>query len=132
MPALQIINMKRIAIITMILCSGLIASFSMTGCYYDNEEELYSCDTTNVTYATTITGLLKNYTCLTCHVGVNPSGGFTLTEYQGVKAKVNDSTLWGAINHFDGFSPMPQGANQMSQCDINKIKAWIDAGAPNN
>src|SRR5688572_18598711 len=111
MPAFQIINMKRAAINMMIICSGLIGSFSMTGCYYDNEEELYGngCDTSNVTYSTTITGLLTNYACLSCHVGANPSGGFSLETYTGVKAKVNDSTLWGAINHIYGFSPMPQG-----------------------
>ena len=134
MPARQIINMRRTAIIMTIICSGLFCSLSFSSCYYDVEEELYgsNCDTTNVTYSTTITELLQNYTCLSCHVGSNPSGGFSLETYGGVKAKVNDGTLWGSINHLQGFSAMPQGANKMSQCDINKVKAWMDAGAPNN
>ena len=59
MQALQITIMKKAAIVLMIISSGLIVCFSITGCYYDNEEELYgtSCDTTNVTYSSTITGL---------------------------------------------------------------------------
>jgi hypothetical protein len=55
-----------------------------------------------------------------------------LDTYAGVKAKVDDKRLWGAINHFDTFSPMPQGYGKMSDCDIKKVGAWINAGAPNN
>ena len=107
----------------------------ITGCYYDVEEELYppnNCDTTNVTYSSTISTIINNNACLSCHSGASPSGGFSLESYANVKAKVNDGRLFGSINHSSGFAPMPQGLNKMSQCDINKVKAWIDAGAPNN
>ncbi len=113
----------------------LLISFMGTGCYYDVEEELYpvtNCDTVNVTYSGTVSSIITTYNCTSCHVGNNPSGGFRLDSYTGVKAKVTDNRLWGAINHLPGFAPMPQGQNKMNQCDINKIKAWIDAGAPNN
>ena len=34
----------------------------LTGCYYDVEEELYgTCHTGNVTYSTTITGIINGY-----------------------------------------------------------------------
>ena len=126
--------MKRVAIITFIVFAALTASFSLSGCYYDSVEELYGtgCDTTNVTYSTTIKGLLNTYTCLTCHIGSNPSGGFRLETHADVKAKVTDGTLWGAINHQPGFSSMPQGYIKMTDCELKKVKAWIDAGAPNN
>ena len=106
-----------------------------TGCYYDVEEELYpngNCDTTQVKYTTTIRGLLNNYGCMGCHVGGSASGGIFLENYIQVKASVSNGKLWGAINHLPGFSPMPQGANKMNSCDINKFKAWIDSGAPDN
>lgn len=106
-----------------------------SGCYYDVEEELYpisNCDTSNVTYSGTITAIINSYACLSCHSGSNPSGGFSLEGYNNVKAKVNDSRLFGAINHLPGFTPMPYSLPKMNQCDINKVKAWIDAGAPNN
>ncbi|MFN2440044.1 MAG: hypothetical protein ABR503_12650, partial [Chitinophagaceae bacterium] len=63
---------------------------------------------------------------------VTQSGNISLGDYTSVKTQVNNGKLFGAINHAPGFSPMPQGANKMSQCDINKVKAWVDAGAPNN
>ncbi|HVG42646.1 MAG TPA: hypothetical protein VM888_13635, partial [Chitinophagaceae bacterium] len=90
------------------------------------------CSTTSVTYSATITGLLSTYACTSCHSGPAPSGNFSLVGYTNVKAKVTDNRLLGAINHASGFSPMPQGGPKMSDCDISKIKKWIDAGAPQN
>ena len=113
----------------------ILSITALCGCYYDVEEELYptlNCDTAHVTYSGTITSLINNYSCLSCHGGASPSAGFGLDGYSKVKAKVDDGRLLGAISHTQGFAPMPQGMNQMNQCDINKLKAWIDAGAPNN
>lgn len=111
----------------------IISFVLLTGCYYDVEEELYgNCNTSNVTYSTTIKGIIIGYSCLSCHTGPSPSGGFSLEGYNNVKAKVDDGRLFGAITHASGFAPMPQGYSKMTQCDINKVKAWIDAGAPNN
>jgi hypothetical protein len=118
-----------------VLTGMVMLSFFESGCYYDKEEELYpngNCDTAHVTYTTVIASLINNYGCLGCHYGPAPSGGFSLQGYQNVKAKVTDGRLYGAISHAAGFSPMPQGAINMSSCDINKVKAWIDAGAPEN
>ena len=89
-----------------------------------------TCDTTKVTYATTITSLLNNYGCLGCHVGANPTGGINLDTYSGIKTVVDNGRLWGAVTHSPGYKPMPDGAAKMNPCDINKVKAWIDAGAP--
>jgi hypothetical protein len=125
--------MKRTAIL-LIIVSVFFGSFSVTGCYYDVEEELYgnACDTANVTYSATITGLLNSYGCVSCHSGATPSGSFRLQTHAEVKAKITDGRLLGAINHTPGFAPMPQGANKMNRCDIEKIEAWANAGAPNN
>jgi hypothetical protein len=112
-----------------------ISLFVSTGCYYDKEEELYGanpCDTNNVSYSNTVSGLMNMYGCLGCHSESNPSGNIILANYAGIKIKVADGSLWGSINHISGFKPMPQAAGKMSTCDLSKIKAWIDAGAPNN
>ena len=90
------------------------------------------CDTTNTTYSVTVTGLLRNYGCLGCHVGPNPVGNIQLGNYSSVKQLADNGKLFGSINWSPGFSKMPQGAPKMADCDISKIKAWIDAGAPNN
>lgn len=116
--------------------SFLLLAFLATGCYYDKEEELYpgngNCTTTDVSYSVTVSNLLSSYGCIGCHSGTAPSGSINLQGYNNVKARVNDGKLMGSINHAPGFSAMPQGGNKMNSCDIAKIKAWIDAGAPNN
>ncbi|HWI92309.1 MAG TPA: hypothetical protein VNT20_13590 [Flavisolibacter sp.] len=109
-------------------------TFIFVSCYYHKEDILYgtNCDTTNVTYSSTIKSLLNNYSCLGCHIGVNPPGGINLETYPNVKTMVDNGRFYGAITHAGGFKPMPDGGPKMNSCDINKIKAWIDAGAPDN
>jgi hypothetical protein len=108
----------------------------LNGCYYDIDEELYGtggpCDASNVTYAVTVSGILQQYGCKGCHSGVSASGGVRLDNFNDVKTQIANGRLWGSINHSSGFSPMPKGGNKMLSCDINKIKAWIDAGSPDN
>jgi hypothetical protein len=113
----------------------LLLSFLILSCKHDVENEVPngpSCDLSNVTYSSTITGIISKYSCLSCHSGSAPTGGFSLEGYSNVKAKVTDGRLFGAINHSPGYAPMPDGQPKMDQCDINKVKTWIDAGAPNN
>lgn len=105
------------------------------GCYYDNEEELYGAceaDAVSVKYSTTVTTILNSYGCTGCHSGGAPSGNINLTAHASVKAVAANGRLYGAISHSSGFQPMPQGGGKMSDCDIKKMKAWIDAGSPNN
>ena len=128
----QILIMKKKIFILCVLSA--ICFFVFTGCYYNKEDLLYgtNCDSSSVTYSSTITSILNNYGCLGCHVGANPSGGINLETYTNVKAIADIGKLFGAINHSPGFNPMPDGAAKMNSCDIKKVKAWIDAGAPNN
>ena len=113
-----------------------LSAILITACTYNKEEELYpntgNCDTNNVSFSTTITPILQKYSCSFCHSSVTMSGNISLANYNSVKTQVNNGRLFGAINHEPGFSQMPQGGNKMNQCDINKVKAWIDAGALNN
>ena len=122
--------MKKIIVIAGLLATG------MTGCYYDVEEDLYppagNCDTANNSFASTVSSILQSNGCTGCHSGGAPSGNISLEGYNNVKTVALSGRLYGAISHAAGFTPMPQGGNKMSTCNINKIKAWIDAGAPNN
>lgn len=90
-----------------------------------------ACDSTNVTFSGTIRPIITNK-CLGCHSGTPPQGNINYSTYNGVKAKVDDGRLWGAINHFPGFSPMPKGGAKLSDCEIKQFRKWMDAGAPNN
>ena len=90
-----------------------------------------SCDTSNPKFSTTITPILETY-CNGCHGGGSPLGNVDYNTYAGVKATVTNGKLIGSIKHLSGYSAMPQNSNALSNCNISKIQAWIDAGAPNN
>jgi len=105
-----------------------------SGCYYDNELELYgapSCDTTAVSYSLFVENIMSD-NCYVCHSAAANFGGVTLEGYDATKVYVNNGRLLGAIKHAPDFSAMPQGAPKLPDCTINKIEAWIDAGALNN
>lgn len=118
--------------ISILLVIGLLIIIS--GCYYDKEDLLYgniTCDTTAVTYSQTIKGILNNNSCMSCHSGTGASAGVNLDTYTNVKTFVTNGKLYGSVSHASGFVAMPVGGS-ISSCDVKKIKAWIDAGAPNN
>jgi hypothetical protein len=116
------------------IVSILTVALLLAGCYADNGEELYNCsaDAASISYSSTVKSILSGNGCTGCHNGSLASGGVELSTYAGIKARVDDQRLWGAVNHLPGFTPMPQGGSKISDCDIKRLKAWIDAGAPNN
>ncbi len=107
----------------------------MTSCYYDNEEELYpnpiECDTTIVTYSASITPIMSN-NCNGCHSSSAPSGNVITDTYEGLKIIADDGSLWGAVNHESGYSPMPKDRPKLNDCDLTKIGIWLDNGALND
>ena len=90
-----------------------------------------ACDTTNVLFTDHIWKLVEN-NCLGCHSGGNPGGGIYLNNYASIVAAVESGKLWGAVNHLQGFSPMPKIANKLSKCNISQIRIWIEDGTPEN
>jgi len=108
---------------------------SVTGCYYDNEEELYpqpvECDTLNITYSATIAPIMET-NCNECHGGSSPSANIRTDTYDGLKIIADDGKLWGAINHENGYSPMPKDRPKLNDCDLKKIEIWLDNGALND
>jgi hypothetical protein len=89
------------------------------------------CDSTQFTYSGAIKTIISNK-CQGCHSGTTASAGIDLSTYLGLKSKVTDGRLWGAVNHLPNFSPMPKNGNKLSECELTQIRKWIDAGAPNN
>lgn len=112
----------------------LTASLIVSGCYYDNEEELYPgniCITENMSYTNNVLVILEN-NCYTCHDQTSNQGGVTLEGYANLKTYVDNGKLLGAIKHLPGFPQMPDGRPKLGQCQIDKIEAWINQGALNN
>ena len=89
------------------------------------------CDTENVSFSTFVKPLLETH-CNGCHSGSAPSGGIDLTTHANVQVYANNGKLYGTIDHQSGFEAMPQGGAKLDDCTIDKVKSWIDAGAPDN
>ncbi|GHU57830.1 hypothetical protein FACS189444_0550 [Spirochaetia bacterium] len=107
-------------------------------CTKQSEDQLLSpstlsCDTINVQYSTTIVAIL-NANCYRCHGAVTNggSGGIILEGYFNLKKWADNGYLVGNITHAPGYVPMPYDGGKLSDCDINKIKAWINQGTKNN
>lgn len=122
---------------TNILTGLSIILLFFNSCYYDKEDQLYPsssiCDTTTpVTYTATVVPLFQQY-CYSCHSGTAASGGgIVMGTYATDKAMAVNGSLYGSISHAAAYSPMPKGLNKMTDCQISKVKKWIDAGSPNN
>ena len=121
----------KIAIIIIFFLSLLSA------CYYDKEELLYnsnssSCDSiNNVSYAQHIAPILQAQ-CSSCHSSSLASGGIVMGTFALDQKIALNGKLYGSITHSAGYSPMPQGTQKLSACQIALIKKWIDSGALNN
>lgn len=119
--------MRNYLIISLLATTVLFGS-----CYYDVEEELYptlECSTDGVTYSGVVEPLIRAK-CYSCHDAATNSGNHTLEGYDKLKSYVDNGKLLGAIKHSPGFSPMPKGQAKLVDCDIEKIEAWVTAGAP--
>lgn len=101
-------------------------------CYYDNEEELYPggtvCDTSNVRYSVEILSIVENE-CYSCHSQGSNVSGFPFDSYEALKEYALNGKLVERTN--DPVSPMPQ-TGLLPECDRATIRAWVNAGAPNN
>jgi hypothetical protein len=97
----------------------------------NNTCSLTDCDTTNVTFTNSILPIINN-NCKGCHSGPAPSGNLNFATYEGIENAALNGSLLGAVTHAPGFTPMPQGGNKLSDCQIDMIRIWIDEGAVNN
>ncbi len=90
-----------------------------------------ACDSTQFKYSANVSVII-NASCTGCHSGAIPSGNIDLSNYNAVKVQALNGRLVGAVTHAVGYSPMPQSANKLSDCQITQITKWVTAGALNN
>lgn len=113
------------------------------GCYKDTEEELYpdwtntgadttGCDTTDVSFVTTIKPILdQNCAISGCHDAASSgNSGYDLSTYAGVN--LSKDRIVGAVRQQTGFSAMPKGGAKLNNCQVSQISAWVTEGAKNN
>lgn len=116
-----------------VFLAGVWLATVPVSCTYRNRQDILNqvCDTSNVTYSGTVSGIMTEY-CTGCHGGNSPSDGIALETYAQVKTFASSGQLWGTMNHDNGYKPMPQGTPKLDPCTLNKLYAWILKGAPND
>ena len=114
--------------------SLLFTIVTLSSCYYDNEEELYPdylnpCDTLPATYTNNVKAII-DANCATsgCHTGVAPTGGLFLDTYQQVSAIALNGDLSNRVIVQKNMPP----SGPLSNCDMETLQNWINAGAPEN
>jgi len=115
-----------------------ITVVSLNGCKKENEENLFpedltNCDTTAViSYSANLLPLFQSQ-CYSCHSAQAQLGGFNMEDFTTLKASSVNGTLYEVLT-LPRSNPraMPPGGTSLPDCDILKIKAWADRGAPNN
>lgn len=116
-----------------ITLATLLLSTALTGCYYDNEEDLYIgsnlCDTSNMTFTADIKPMFAE-NCDQCHSGSAPQGGISTDNYQSVVTYID--RIYGSVNQLGGYRPMPDNGDKLPDCNLNKINAWIIQGLKEN
>ena len=126
--------MKRIIIS---LATVSIFLLFLNSCYYDNAEALYptlssTCDTTNVTFSTTIVSILNN-NCYSCHsnaTAASSGNNIKVQNYADVVAIA--ARLIGSVKHTGPYSPMPKNGGTLKACSVTQLDIWIRNGMPNN
>jgi len=107
----------------------LLLALFIASCTSENEEDLFGdpvCETTNMSFSKDIAPIM-NANCVACHTPNGTAPGFANT-YDGVKDMVDNKELFRRIAIDKDMPP----AGPLTDCQISKIKAWIDDGAPNN
>lgn len=91
-------------------------------------------DTSNVTYTKDIAPLMTTEcgTNSSCHRQNNSDSEISLVSYDDVTAVAVTGQLLSSVIHDGNAEPMPYGGAKMSDCKINKIKAWLNQGIKEN
>jgi hypothetical protein len=117
------------------LVTVFVIAFS--SCYYDNMETLYpvlnsTCDTTAVTFSTSIAPLLSS-SCYSCHSNATAASfGSNIKMESYADVKTNAVAIAGSIKHTGSYSPMPKNGGQLNTCSIQLFDIWVRRGMLNN
>lgn len=109
-----------------------MTTFAIISCSDDDgpQDPGDTCQTDGLTY-TNYAAELINSNCATsgCH-SEGTVTTFEMHNFETVSISVGFNRIIGSINHDEGFSPMPKLAEKLSDCNIEKMTAWIRDGAP--
>jgi len=125
--------MKKVYLLSI---TFLLILISFQSCYKDKAQKLYptvaACDTANITYTNSVKSILDaNCVNAGCHNNNNPSGGYLLDNYNNTLLAIPNNKLINALKYVSGGSKNMPPSGKISECEINKIQAWINQGSKN-
>lgn len=120
------------------ILSSVSLLMALSGCYYDNRAELLAqnpaddCNTDTVTFSNDINPIIQSNCAVSgCHNATTQAAGLNYEEFADLKSVAGNGNLVGRITA-TGTALMPQGGPPLPDCQINKIRAWVQDGAPQN
>lgn len=99
-----------------------------------NDEESVVCHTEELSFKTDVLPIFES-NCFSCHSEENyasDADGNLMVGYADIKKYLDEGLIMGNIEHRAGFLKMPYRKAKLDDCDIDKIKAWVKAGALDN
>ena len=109
------------------ICLMLAFSCKHEPQYTITNPPIVNCDTTNVTYTTSVVPIL-NTNCTVCHGATSyasSGGGFKIATYADFAGFAKSGLLMNSINQVVGLSAMPKGGTKLSACDIAKVRIVV-------
>lgn len=93
------------------------------------DENFGGCDPSDAKFSTFVQPLIQAK-CQGCHSGNNPQGGIKLASYAEIKVVALNGKLYNSLTRASNW--MPRGGAKLDDCNVQKIQAWVSAGAPQN
>jgi uncharacterized membrane protein len=105
----------------------------LQGCYYDNEELLYgataSCDSVQAGFSVDVSPIVSTKCAIAgCHNAATGAGSAVLTNHAEISAKAARIKDRAVVQK----SMPPSGFPALTDAELNKLRCWIESGAPNN
>lgn len=111
---------------------GLINTWISDGAKNNSCIASTTCTFGTLSYSTDIKPIIDAKCTGGCHSSTKLDGGYDLSAYEGLKSAVDNEALYASITATLAASRMPKDGDALPDCDVKKIKAWIDAGALKN
>jgi cytochrome c5 len=80
-----------------------------------------------VTYAADVKPII-DLRCAGCHNALTRNGAVDLSTKALVQQYASNGKLVGTMSRAPGFVPMPPSGPKAPDCEIAKIRAWINGG----
>ena len=98
---------------------------------YRCDSSTIPCETDSISFLEDIASIVKD-ACYGCHNQHIREGGVELLDYEDIQTAALNGSLYGTVVAEPGYVRMPYGSIPLSACSIEKIRAWVEAGAPDN